>query len=109
MAVPSTHSGRRQSATGGRKGERANTRNRYPCGYRPRWLDTQMGTIYLIAPKKATYRSLSPHVSGVDAALIHVVQEAFIPGISMRKVEKLARSLRIENLSRNQIKQMTRA
>lgn len=65
MAVPSTHSGRRQSATGGRKGERANTRNRYPCGYRPRWLDTQMGAIYLIAPKKATSRSLSPHVSGV--------------------------------------------
>lgn len=41
--------------------------------------------------------------------MIHVVQEAFIPGISMRKVEKLARSLRIENLSRNQIEQMTRA
>ena len=43
-----------------------------------------------------------------EAALIQVVQEAFVQGVSTRKMEKLAQSLGIENLSRNQVSEMTK-
>ena len=37
-----------------------------------------------------------------EAMLVQVVQEAFVQGVSTRKMEKLAHSLGIENLSRSQ-------
>jgi len=43
-----------------------------------------------------------------EAALIQVVQEAFVQGVSTRKMEKLARSLGIENLTRSQVSEMTK-
>ena len=36
-----------------------------------------------------------------EAMLVQVVQEAFVQGVSTRKMEKLAHSLGIENLSRS--------
>jgi putative transposase len=38
-----------------------------------------------------------------EAALIQVVQEAYINGVSTRKIEKLAQALGIENMSRSQV------
>lgn len=43
-----------------------------------------------------------------EAALIQVVQEAFVQGVSTRKMEKLVRSLGIENLSHSQVNEMTK-
>ncbi len=43
-----------------------------------------------------------------EAALIQVVQEAFVRGVSTRKMEKLAQSLGIENLSRSQVNEMNK-
>ena len=43
-----------------------------------------------------------------EAMLIQVVQEAFVQGVSTRKMEKLAHSLGIENLSRSQVSEMTK-
>lgn len=40
--------------------------------------------------------------------MIQVIQEAFVQGVSTRKMEKLARSLGIENLSRSQVSEMTK-
>ena len=40
--------------------------------------------------------------------LVQVVQEAFVQGVSTRKMEKLAHSLGIENLSRSQVSEMTK-
>lgn len=40
------------------------------------------------------------------AALIQVVREAFVQGVSTRKMDKLAKSLGIENLSRSQVSEM---
>lgn len=40
--------------------------------------------------------------------MIQVVQEAFVQGVSTRKMEKLARSPGIENISRNQVSEMTK-
>lgn len=43
-----------------------------------------------------------------EAMLVQVVQEAFVQGVSTRKMEKLAQSLGIENLSRSQVSKMTK-
>lgn len=70
-----------------------------------------MGTMYLMVPKVrqggyipffATERKRS------EAMLVQVVQEAFVQGVSTRKMEKLAHSLGIESLSRSQVSEMTK-
>lgn len=43
-----------------------------------------------------------------EAALIQVVQEAFINGVSTRKIEKLANSLGISGISKSQVSEMTK-
>ena len=43
-----------------------------------------------------------------EAMLVQVVQKAFVQGVSTRKMEKLAKSLGIENLSRSQVREMTK-
>ncbi len=43
-----------------------------------------------------------------EAMLVQVVQEAFVQGVSTRKMEQLAQSLGIENLSRNQVSEMSK-
>ena len=87
------------------------SRSDYRCGYRPRRLDTYMGTMYLMIPKLRSRGYVPFFVTErkrSEAALIQVVQEAFIQGVSTRKMEKLARSLGIENLSRSQVSEMTK-
>jgi putative transposase len=72
------------------------SRRDYRCGYRPRRLDTRMGTMYLMVPKLRNQGYIPFFVTErkrSEAALIQVVQEAFVQGVSTRKMEKLARSL----------------
>ena len=96
---------------GAGKHEQNQERTSHRCGFRPRRLDTRMGTMYLLIPKVrnggyipffTTERKRS------EAALVQVVQEAFVQGVSTRKMEKLARSLGIEGISRSQVSEMTR-
>lgn len=92
------------------KSERSNGRSGYRCGYRPRRLDTRMGTMYLMVPKVRQGGYIPFFVTErkrSEAALIQVVQEAFVQGVSTRRMEKLAKSLGIENLFRSQVGEMT--
>lgn len=80
-------------------------------GYRPRRYDTRMGTMYLLIPKIRNGGYIPFFVTErkrSEAALIQVVQEAFVQGVSTRKMDRLAKSLGIENLSRSQVSEMTR-
>ena len=93
------------------KSERTDGRCGYRSGYRPRRLDTRMGTMYLMVPKVRQGGYIPFFVTErkrSEAALIQVVQEAFIQGVSTRKMEKLAKRLGIENLSRSQVSEMTK-
>ena len=92
---------------GAEKSQRTDGRS----GYRPRRLDTRMGTMYLMVPKVRQGGYIPFFVTErkrSEAALIQVVQEAFVQGVSTRKMEKLAQSLGIENLSRNQVSEMSK-
>ena len=91
---------------GAEKSQRTDGRSGYRSGYRPRRLDTRMGTMYLMVPKVRQGGYIPFFVTErkrSEAALIQVVQEAFVQGVSTRKMEKLAQSLGIENLSRSQV------
>lgn len=96
---------------GAEKNAHSSSRKDYRCGYRPRRLDTRMGTMYLMVPKLRGRGYIPFFVTErkrSEAALLQVIQEAFVQGVSTRKMEKLARSLGIENLSRSQVSEMTK-
>ena len=93
---------------GAEKSERTDSRHGYRSGYRPRCLDTRMGTMYLMVPKVRQGGYIPFFVTERKRSDIQVVQEAFVQGVSTRKMEKLAQSLGIENLSRSQVSEMTK-
>lgn len=96
---------------GAAKHEQKQDRSSYRCGYRPRRLDTRMGTMYLMVPKVRQGGYIPFFITErkrSEAALVQVVQEAYVQGVSTRKIEKLAQSLGIENLSRSQVSEMTK-
>lgn len=93
------------------KSERNLDRSGYRSGYRVRRFDTRMGTIYLFVPKLRKGGYIPFFVSEKkrsEVALMNVVQEAYINGVSTRKVEKLAKSLGIDSISRSQVSQITK-
>ena len=93
---------------GERSEERVNSRN----GYRTRLWDTRVGTIDLQIPKlrHGTYFPgwlLEPR-RRAEKALTAVVAEAYLLGVSTRKVEDLVQSLGIEKLSKSQVSQLSK-
>lgn len=89
-------------------------RKSYRSGYRPRRLDTRIGTMYQLVPKVRNGGYIPFFITErkrSEAALIQVIQETqetYIQGVSTRKIEKLAHKLGIENLSRSQVSEMTK-
>ena len=91
-----------------RSGERANSRN----GYRERPWDTRVGTIGLQIPKlrHGSYFPtwlLEPR-RRAEKALTAVVAEAYLLGVSTRKVEDLVQALGIEKMSKSQVSELAK-
>lgn len=96
---------------GAEKHEQSEERSSHRSGYRPRRLDTRMGTVYLMIPKVRNGGYIPFFITErkrSEAALVQVVQEAYVQGVSTRKMDKLAKSLGIEGLSRSQVSEMTK-
>jgi putative transposase len=100
-----------ENKVGAEKGKHSTERNTHFSGHRVRRFDTRLGTSYLLVPKLRnggyipfffTERKRS------EQALIQVVQEAFVNGVSTRKVEKLAKALGIEGLSASQVSEINK-
>jgi transposase-like protein len=88
--------------------ERANSRN----GYRQRALDSRVGTIDLAIPKlrEGSYYPgwlLEPR-RRAERALVAVVAECYVRGVSTRRVEGLVQTLGIEGLSKSQVSRMAK-
>lgn len=93
------------------KSERSDGRSGYRSGYRPRRLDTRLGTIYLMVPKVRQGGYIPFFVNAYkrsEAALVAVVQEAYVNGVFTRKIERLAKQLGVEGISRSQVSEMTK-
>jgi transposase-like protein len=96
------------AAYGARHPERTNRRN----GYRERAWDTRLGTIALPIPKlrHGSYFPewlLEPR-RRAERALVQVVAEAYLLGVSVRRVETLVQTLGIDRLSKSRVAEMAR-
>ena len=85
-----------------RNDERTTQRN----GYRERAFDTRLGTLDLKIPKlrKGSYFPgfLEPRRT-TEQALVAVIQEAWIQGVSTRKVDDLVQAMGVEGISKSQV------
>jgi len=91
---------------GAEKSERSTERQGYRSGYRVRRFDTRMGTLYLMVPKLRNGGYIPFFVEAKkrsELALMNVIQEAYVNGVSTRKIDKLTKSLGIESISRSQV------
>jgi len=96
---------------GAAKGKHSSDRTTHFSGTRVRRFDTRMGTLYLLVPKVRQGGYVPFFVTEKkrsEQALVQVVQEAFINGVSTRKMDRLARSLGIEGISAGQVSAMTK-
>ncbi|MBP7118384.1 MAG: IS256 family transposase [Candidatus Cloacimonetes bacterium] len=85
--------------------ERSEDRTNYRNGYRERQdLATAMGPVSIKIPKLRKggyYPSILEHYQRVDRALISIVSEAYINGVSTRKMNNLFVDLGLENIDRS--------
>jgi putative transposase len=91
-------------------GEQSPERVNYRNGYRPRPFDTRVGSIDLAIPKlrRGSYFPdwlLDPR-RRAEKALVAVVAECYVRGVSTRRVDGLVKTLGIESLSKSQVSRM---
>ena len=89
--------------------ERSADRTAYRNGYRTRTWDTRVGTIELAIPKvrPGTYfPSLLEPRRRAEQALLAVVQEAYVHGVSTRKVDDLLKGLGLDGISKSEVSRM---
>src|SRR5216110_2516919 len=94
---------------GERSPERVNRRN----GYRERDWDTRVGSIELHIPKlrAASYFPdwlLQPR-RRAEQAFVSVIADAYLAGVSTRRVEKLVQQLGVERMSRSQVSRLAKS
>jgi putative transposase len=100
-----------EAKVGAAKGQHSKDRTTHFSGGRARRVDTRMGTVYLVVPKIRKGGYVPFFISErrrSEQALIAVVQEAFINGVSTRKIERLARAMGIENISASQVSEFNK-
>ena len=91
---------------GAERHERTGERTAYRNGSRTRTWDTRMGTIELAIPKvrPGTYfPSLLRPRRRAEHALLAVVQEAWVHGVSTRKVDDLVKALGVDGISKSEV------
>ena len=94
---------------GAGKHERADQRMTWRNGYRERALDTRLGTLNLKVPKlrQGSYFPgfLEPRKTS-EKALIAVIQEAWIGGVSTRRVDELAQAMGLSGISKSTVSKL---
>jgi transposase-like protein len=79
-------------------------------GYRHRDLDTRVGTIDVAVPKlrSGTYfpQWLLERRKRAESALVTVVADCYLAGVSTRRMDKLVKTLGIDSLSKSQVSRM---
>jgi len=100
-----------ETLVGAEKNKHSKERRTYFSGYRTRRFDTRLGTFYLLVPKLRNGGYIPfflQEKKRSETALISLVQEAYVNGVSTRKVEKLAKTLGIEGMSATQVSEITK-
>ena len=95
---------------GAARHERTAERQTYRNGYRERLLDTRLGTLQLRIPKLRAGPSyfppfLEPRKTS-EKALVAVIQEAWIGGVSTRRVDELAQAMGLAGLDKSRVSRL---
>ena len=99
------------NALGAARHERSSERLSYRNGYRDRVLETRAGALDLKIPK---FRSGPAYYPGfileprrlMEKALTAVIQEAWINGVSTRRVEELVQAMGMTGISKSQVSKL---
>jgi putative transposase len=98
-----------ESLTGAAHGERSDDRVNQRNGYRTRNWETRAGTVPVAIPKlrKGSYfpSFLDPRRAS-EKALVAVIQEAYIQGVSTRSVDDLVKSMGMSGISKSQVSRL---
>jgi putative transposase len=94
---------------GAERYERTTERQGQRNGYRERQWDTRVGTIELKVPRvrdTSFFPSLLDPRKRAERALVAVVQEAYVQGVSTRRVDDLVRALGMHGISKSQVSRL---
>ena len=94
---------------GAERYERTSERTTQRNGYRTRPWDTRLGTLELAIPKLRSgsyFPSWLEPRRRAEQALVAVVTEAYVQGVSTRKVEALVQSLGIAGISKSEVSRL---
>jgi hypothetical protein len=101
-------SNRRRSARTQRSVERLTWRN----GYRDRTLETRLGPLQLRIPKPRQGSYFPPFLEArktSEKALVAVIQEAWVGGVSTRRVDDLVQALGLSGISKSTVSKLCKA
>jgi transposase-like protein len=94
---------------GAERHERTDSRSGQRNGYRERGWDTRVGSIALRVPRVrdgSFFPSLLEPRKRAERALVAVVQEAYVQGVSTRRVDDLVKALGMEGISKSQVSRL---
>lgn len=94
---------------GAQRSERTDERITYRNGYRDRSLQTCLGQLEIQIPKLRHGSYFPPfleHRRMSDKALVSVIQQSWISGVSTRKVEDIVKHMGLDGISKSQVSQL---
>jgi putative transposase len=98
--------------TGAGRGERSAERVTHRNGYRPRAWETRVGEVELLIPKTrsgpAYFPSFLEPRRRCERAIVAVVMEAYVNGVSTRKVDRLVEQMGLRGMSKDQVSRLCR-
>jgi len=97
---------------GASRGERSPERATHRNGYRERLWETRVGEIELAVPRKRSGAAYFPSFleprRPCEQAIVSVVMEAYVNGVSTRKVDRLVEQLGISSMSKDRVSALCR-
>src|SRR3954469_12818549 len=98
-----------EGVIGAGRHERSTERLNYRNGYRERTLDTRLGPLSLRIPKLRQGSYFPPFLEPrktAEKALVMVIQEAWIGGVSTRRVDELVQAMGLSGISKSQVSKL---
>ena len=97
---------------GAGRGEVSPERVTHRNGYRPRAWETRVGEIDLLVPRKRSGEAYFPSFleprRPAEQAIVSVVMEAYVNGVSTRKVDRLVEQLGLSGMSKDRVSALCR-
>ena len=100
-----------EGLVGAGRHERSGDRTTWRNGYRDRTLETRLGPLNLKVPKLRTgsyFPGFLEPRKPVEKALVAVIQEAWIAGVSTRKVDDLVQAMGMSGISKSSVSKLCR-